>query len=160
MADGSIPGVIFEPAGGSGGEDAKKQAQRDKLLEAVLGAGVGFWRDADGTAFATVPGEGGKLARYRVRSRAFALVIRGIFGARNPRTVGSGTVIPGSVSDTAMAEALPALEALALTGPVHAPDVRVVAHAGAVWLDLGGDDWRTVRVDATAGASWTAPTCR
>ncbi len=149
MADGSIPGVILEPAGGSGnGEDGKKQAQRDRLLEAVLAAKVGFWRDADGAAYATVPGEGGKLACYRVRSRVFALVIRGIYGQSNPRTVGSGAVLPGSVSDTAMAEALPALEALALTGPVHAPDVRVVAHAGAVWLDLGGDDWRTVRVDA------------
>ena len=27
-----------------------KKKQRDQLLEAVLGAGVTFWRDADGTA--------------------------------------------------------------------------------------------------------------
>ncbi len=129
------------------GEGAKK-AQRDRLLEAVLGAGVAFWQDADGTAYATVPASGGTgQQRYRVRSRRFALVVRDLYGQANQRQVGShGLVIPGSVSDTALAETLPALEAIALRGPVWEPDVRACRWQGAVWLDLGGPDWRLVRV--------------
>ena len=58
-------------------------------------------------------------------------------------------MIPGSVSDTTWAETLPALEAIALIGPMHEPEVRTCRWNGAVWLDLGGADWRLVHVDAS-----------
>lgn len=162
MADGDVGKSIVEnvlgkpsagkPDGDGPGEGAKK-AQRDRLLEAVLGAGVAFWQDADGIAYATIPaGEGMGQQRYRVRSRRFALMVRDLYGRANQRQVGGmGLVIPGSVSDTALAETLPALEAIALRGPVWEPDVRACRWQGAVWLDLGGPDWRLVRVRA---GSW------
>lgn len=148
MADGDAGKVKFtlEPAGAAA-DEGKRQAQRDRIIEAVLAAGVGFWRDADGNAFARVKLPGGGLARYRVRSRAFALVVRALYGDVNPRAVGA-TTIPGSVSDTAMQEALPALEAVAFGQPVLEPEVRVAGFAGAVWLDLGRECWRAVRIDA------------
>lgn len=153
MPDGAIPPsgagfTVTEAPASTGKDERAKLPQRDKLIEAVLAAGVTFWRDADGTAFATVPGEGGQFARHRVRARTFALVIRGIYGERHSRILESGRVIPGSVSDSAMKEVLAALEAIAMRGPVRAPDVRVVAYEGAVWLDLGAPDWRLVRVEA------------
>ena len=131
-----------------GPNEGAKTAQRDRLLEAVLGAGLTFWRDPDGTAYATLPAcDTSGQQRYAVRSRRFALVVRALYGRANQRSVGGrGLVIPGSVSDTALAEALPALEAVALDGPVCEPDVRACRWQGAVWLDLGGPDWRLVRV--------------
>lgn len=136
--------VVEEP----GPNEGAKTAQRDRLLEAVLGAKVAFWRDADGTAYATLPAsDTSGQQRYAVRSRRFALVVRALYGRANQRSIGGrGLVIPGSVSDTALAEALPALEAVALDGPVCEPDVRACRWEGAVWLDLGGPDWKLVRV--------------
>ena len=151
-ADAPLPNGARVVEDSVAGEGAKK-AQRDRLLEAVLEACVTFWQDPDGIAYATVPAGGGSgQQRYRVRSRRFALVVRDLYGRANQRTVGGrGLVIPGSISDTALAETLPALEAMALHGPVWEPDVRACRWQGAVWLDLGGADWRLVRVDA---ASW------
>ena len=145
--------AVVERADGDGPGDGVRKAQRDRLLEAVLGAKVAFWQDADGTAYATVPASGDTgQQRYRIRSRRFALVVRDLYGQANQRQVGGmGLVIPGSISDTALAETLPALEAIALRGPVWEPDVRACHWQGAVWLDLGGPDWRLVRVDA---AGW------
>src|SRR3954452_17602363 len=90
-------------------ERGGKQAQRDRILETVLAAGITFWRDADGTAYATVPSRDGAAGRvgpqrYRVQSRLFRLLVRHLYGAENRRALPNGTVIPGSVSDTAMNE--------------------------------------------------------
>jgi hypothetical protein len=154
MADGgTTPGVILEPAGAgsSGVEDAAKKqaAQRDRLLEAVIAAGVTFFHDADGAAYAAVPGAGGSVSYYRVTARRFALVARALYGAANRRAVpGGDAVIPSSVSATAWAEAVPSFEAMALEGPTRAVDVRAVRQGRAVWLDLGRNDWQGVRVTA------------
>ncbi len=156
MADGTIhPGVGFtvaevQTSTPNPPDDAgRKPGQRDQVIEAVLAAGVAFWRDGDGAAFATVAaGAGSGQQRYRVRSPAFALVVRGLYAEANKRTV-RGRVLPGSLSDQALAEALPTFEAMALRVlPVRNPDVRVCRWEGAVWLDLGCPAWRLVRVQA------------
>lgn len=143
-------GLRVVEGSGDGANEGAKFAQRDRVLEAVLGAGVSFWQDTDGVAYATVPaGNGRGQQRYRVKSGRFKLVVRALYARANPRSVGGlGLVIPGSISDTAMNEAVPALEALALDGPVLEPDVRACRWQGAVWLDLGCPAWRLVRVDA------------
>lgn len=123
-------------------DDDQKQPQRERIIEAVQDAKVTFWRDADGDAFATVP-RGDEIRRYRVRSRSFAMVVRSLYGQANPVT-GRNGVRPGSVSDLAMREALPAFEAMALAGELRTPNVRTMRHGNAVWLDLGDDKWRLV----------------
>ena len=157
MADGmNGPGYSVTPAPTAGRDDPKegpKRGQRDGVIEAVLNAGLSFWRDLDGVAYATVPAQDGcGPQRHRVQSRRFALLVRDLYGQANLRTVGSqGLVIPGSVSDTAMKEVSTALEAIALRGAEREAEVRVCRWQGAVWLDLGGPTWRLVRVDA---AGW------
>src|SRR3954470_12259383 len=75
MADG---GKSFTIAGVSVGNDENKLPQRERIVDAVLAAGVLLWRDADGTAYATAPldpanPEHGPVAHHRVRGRRFAL---------------------------------------------------------------------------------------
>ncbi len=125
----------------------KGPAQRELIIEAVQDAGVIFWRDADGFAFATVP-LNGTLRRYRVRSRNFGLVVRSLYGEANPVTGRNGITRHGSVSDKAMAEAMPAFEAMALTGEVKNPAVRVLLLENSIILDLGDDLWRAVVINA------------
>lgn len=48
----------------------------------------------------------------------------------------------------ALAETLSTLEAIAFRAQVREPEVRVCTWQGAIWIDLGGEDWRLVRVDA------------
>ncbi|MDA8249544.1 MAG: hypothetical protein M0Z28_10225 [Rhodospirillales bacterium] len=56
-------------------DDDGKQPQREKIIDAALGAGVKFWRDGDGIAYATIILDPTKpddaVAHFRVRSRRF-----------------------------------------------------------------------------------------
>jgi len=128
-------------------EGRRGPGQRQKIIDAVLDAGVIFWRDPDWNTYATVIGKDGETARFRVRSRAFSMLVRTIYAERHPTKNGH----PGSVSDTALSEALPALEAMAIREAPRDPEVRVLRDGEAVWLDLGDNAWRLVRVDA---AGW------
>ncbi len=135
-----------------GGEKPREAPQRDRVIESVLAANVSFWRDRDGTAYVTLPAADGiEPQRFRVKSPAFKLRVRQAYGDSNGRALPNGTRLPGSVSDTAMNEAIPSFEALALKGAVCDPAVRVCRWEGAVWLDLGGPDWSLVRV---TGEGW------
>jgi hypothetical protein len=156
MADGSKG---FTISGITSDDDSGKAPQRDRIIEAVQACGVSFWRDADGTAFATVPVnpldiEQGAVAHYRVRGRRFALICRQIYGAANPVS-GARGVRPGSVSDSAMAEAIPAFEAMTLAMPTYRPGVRLLEYRGAIWIDLGDDTFRAIRVTSDG---WTVET--
>ena len=157
MADGMDTATGFTVVDGAGipasePENRRGPPQRDKVLEVVLAADLTFWRDADGAAYATIPEKDGcGPQRHAVRSSLFRLLLRALYGAARQRTVG-GRQVPGSISDTAMAEVLPALEAMALGGRVAAPAVRSCQdRKGAVWLDLGRKDWSVVRI---AGDGW------
>ena len=95
---------------------------------------------------------GGALMYFRVRARRFALICRKLYGVANPVDGKHGSR-PGSVSDTAMSEALPAFEAMALaSGHTYVPDVRLLKNRGAIWIDLGDNTFRAVRVTAEG---WT-----
>lgn len=50
-------------------------------------------------------------------------------------------------SQQALADALAALEGLALAGPCRPLALRVAEHEGVLWLDLGDEQGRVVRVD-------------
>lgn len=152
MADGMDGAAGFTLVSGADAAAAEPESrrgppQRDKVLAAVMVAKWAFWRDGDGAAYATIPGvDGCGPQRHAVRSKRFALLVRALYGAANSRVIGDRKV-PGSISDSAMAEVLPSLEAMALGGRVRTPAVRSCHDSGgAVWLDLGTEDWSVVRV--------------
>ncbi len=144
MSPNNVDVTGFEPR-----RDAR-DAERDRVVDAVLNAGVTFWRDARDEAYATVPREG-RIERHPVRSRTFRNAVRLIFGELDAiAPVGSGaTPRPGVVRDQTLSEALGAFEAIALRGEVRDLRPRVCRHGEAVWLDLGGPDWRLVRIAPT-----------
>jgi energy-coupling factor transporter ATP-binding protein EcfA2 len=154
MADSGKGFIISEAASAD-----DRTPQRERIIDAVQARGVTFWRDLDGMAFATVPIdpqdiENGPIAHYRVRARRFNLVCRQTYGAANPVTNIHGKRL-GSVSDSAMQEAIPAFEAMALGMPACQPGVRLARNLGAIWIDLGDDTHRAIRV-TTEG--WTIET--
>jgi hypothetical protein len=70
--------------------------------------------------------------------------VRALWGASNPSKFGA----PGGISDSAWREARASLEAMGFAGETCTPEVRLMlAHDGAVWIDLGDPSWRLVRVD-------------
>ncbi len=137
------------PAASQDDGKAPRDAKRERIIEAVLDAGVTFWRDQRGDAFATVPHEG-RIERYPVRSRAFRNLVLLLYGDAHPVIGKAGaTARPGSAPQQALGEAMLAFEALALRGEAREPRPRLCRGAdGTVWLDLGGPDWRLVRITA------------
>ena len=60
---------------------------------------------------------------------------------RSARTAAGGT---------ALEDALRVIEARAIhRGPCHQPFIRVGGHGGAVYVDLGAEDWRAIKVTAS-----------
>ena len=132
------------------GEERGRQAQRERVIEAVLDTGATFWRDRRGEAHVTIA-HAGATQRHRVGSLTFRQLARLLYGRANMAggRAGSGVVRIGAVGEQALREALGALEAMSLEGDVR--DARVRTCFGpdsAVWLDLGCDRWRLVRVAA------------
>ena len=71
MGDGiallDAAGPSSPPASGADG-NPPRESKREMIIEAVLDAGVRFWRDPRGDAFATLP-QAGHLERYCQRHR-------------------------------------------------------------------------------------------
>lgn len=130
-------------------DDAGRHSQRDRIVEAVLDRGAVFWRDGADDAFCTIP-VGGCTQRFRVRSEGFKRLVRHLYGSKNMTVTqgGNGLPRPAAAGDNAMREAISALDATALMGERRA-DARPRAcfgRTGEVWLDLGDDSWRAVRI--------------
>ncbi|MGY4802856.1 hypothetical protein [Teichococcus aerofrigidensis] len=123
---------------------------RDDAIEALLDLGATFWRDARGDAYATVP-QDDRLLRFSVRGRDFKNLLRLVYGDRHP-VLSEGTgrpPRPGAIPDQALSEAIGACEAMALRGEVRDPRPRVCRTPnGVVWLDLGDETWRLVKITA------------
>jgi putative DNA primase/helicase len=153
MADASGFTMHDQPPGSAAAHEPRREhePQRERIIDAVQSAGVSFWHDPDGQAFATVPcnvaDRTGALMHLRVRGRRFALICRRLYGKAHPVN-GAHVPRPGSVSDSAMTEAISAFEAVALASETYAPDVRLLWNAGAIWIDLGDVTFRAIRVTA------------
>jgi hypothetical protein len=152
-AAGAAGAAAFKNAKPDAAEDKEKETQRDRLIEVALSSGISFWHDEDGNAFASVPREG-HSERYRVRSGQFRLLLRRIYGVAYPNLKASkklGCTVPGGVSDSAMSEVLPTLEAVAQTGAMREPRVRILSDRtdDTVWIDLGDETWSLIAVTAS-----------
>jgi hypothetical protein len=131
---------------------ASRDNAREQAIEAMMDLGAIFWRDPRGDAYATIP-QDGHLERYAVRGRDFRNMVRLTYGDRFPveSEVEGRAPRPGSIPDQSLNEAIGTFEAMALRGQVRDPRPRLCRDQGAIWLDLGADDWRTVRID---GEGW------
>ncbi len=152
-AGGQNGNAVALPDGDAGdagdADDAGRQSQRDRIVEALLDTGAVFWRDDADEAFCTLS-VNNRTMRFRVRSDGFKRLIRYLYGAKNMMATrgGNGALRPAAASDTAIREAVSALEAMALMAERReaARPRACFGPNGEVWLDLGDDSWRAVRI--------------
>jgi energy-coupling factor transporter ATP-binding protein EcfA2 len=139
------------PAEGKGTEEQEQAKGAARLLELVRQAGAVPFRDDTGDAYLAVPVAGCARKTVRVRSREARTWLAYLSHTRDGKPA-SGPAVDG---------ALGVLEGTAL----HDPDapclplaVRVAERDSAIWYDLGGPDWRAVRVTADGWDVRPAPT--
>ncbi len=130
-------------------DDAGRQSERDRIVEAVLDTGAVFWRDATDKAFCTIQVDN-RTMRFPVRSESFKRLIRYLYGVKNMVATrgGKGALHPAAASDAALREAVNALDAVAMMAERRA-NTRprsCFGQPGEVWLDLGDESWRAVKV--------------
>lgn len=128
-----------EPSGGESVEEvvAAPQNQATELMSLVDGATLYY--SSSGTSFASVRVDG-RRDIYRIDGRQF----KGLLRYRYYESHG------GSPQDYAVKEAAKTLQARArFEGEKRNIPVRVTQQAGNLYLDLGDDDGRVVRIDDT-----------
>jgi hypothetical protein len=135
------------PAGNAGKSSPSKS---DKVVEAMLNAGLTCSRTSRGRVIVSVP-NGTKIERYDLYSHKSEMVIRRCYGEAN-RVHGKQGSRWSTIPQSALKEAIATFEATSWDVPISNADVRLVRHEGAIWLDLARADGKLVRVTENA---WT-----
>lgn len=142
---GNLPPLQAE---GDETNERRRYLDRERIIKLILDTGCKFWRDPEGTAYVTIS-TAERLERYKVDSRFFRLQIRGFYSRHGGGQESSGALTPGVVSDATMEDVVRTLEAYALqSDDVRVPSVRVGGNEREIWLDLGDQTWRLVRITA------------
>ena len=125
--------------------DDVEQSQATKIVAIGIGEDVQLWHAPNGDGYASLRFDGHR-ENHRITSRGFEHWILYEYGRRNPRKVGDQWVpqAPGSGS---IRDAIAQLEGIArYKGDEFQPAIRVGGDREMIWIDLGGKDWRAVRV--------------
>jgi len=110
-----------------------------RIAELAIGSGATFWRNPEGDPYATIPASDGHLENHPLKSRAIRDWLSGLLYREENR------VPKGS----AVADAISVLGGKArFDGEVHPVYVRFAECEEKIYLDLGGDEWRAVEIDA------------
>ena len=127
--------------------DDGEQSQATKLVAIGMSNDVRLWHSPTDESYASIR-VGGHWENYRIGSRAFDQWLRSEYGRRNQVKLGDQWVeqVPGS---GAARDAVAQLEGIArFKGGELQPAIRVGGDREVIWIDLGGEDWRAVRVTA------------
>jgi curved DNA-binding protein CbpA len=121
----------------------------DKLVR-LARENADLFHDADSESYAHAK-VGKHRETYHVRSRVFSLWLRQLYFNK----------YKGSVSANAMTQALATITMFAVCeGPKIPVHLRIAGYAGAIYIDLGDQDWRAVRVTAAGWEVVTDPPVR
>jgi hypothetical protein len=140
MSVAALDSFVQQLKNGGESEADHTRAQRDILLE--LAQEAELWRCPAGEAYASVV-EGGCRKNYRIGSGDLRSWL--IRCWMEHFSAGGLASAPGSQG---LQDAINALGAKALLGPVHTPFVRIGHLDGCIYIDLGDDTWRAVEIDA------------
>jgi len=115
--------------------NGKKKSVASILIELALKLGT-LWHDSTGAGWIDLTVDGNQQTA-RIRSKRFRDFLSCVLWQREKR----------SVSSEGWSEAVNILEGLArFDGPEREAFLRVGKHEGSIYIDLGTDDWRVVRV--------------
>jgi hypothetical protein len=133
--------------------DEGEQSQATKLVAIGMGKNVSLWHGPDGAGYASV-----KVLdhweNYKIDGSAFALWLRDEYGQQHQCKVGQEWVpqVPGA---GALRDAVASLEGRARFNRDECkPAIRVGGDYKTIWIDLGGPDWRVVRVTSEGWKVW------
>lgn len=124
-------------------ENEAKASAATQLTFLMLQTATELWHSPDREPFATFTEPGGIVSHVAVYSSDFAELAQRLFYLKTQRAIASDAV--KAAVNTVAAEAKYA-------GAEHEVYCRIAHHGGAVWIDLGDDAWRAVRIDADG---WT-----
>ena len=119
-------------------EPKPRKSQATELVELTEALGVELWHTPSGDPFATV-----RVADHR-EHHPLRRVVRDYLSREYYRAH------KRSATSAALTDATATLSGMArYDGAEHPVAVRLAAHDGAVYLDLGTPDWQAVQIDAT-----------
>jgi hypothetical protein len=130
-------------------EDDGKQSQATELVAiGVNKERSRLWCSPEGEPYATVMVDDHR-ENYRVESTSFDQWLHYEFGLRYRVKQSNGEYTPKAPGEGSVRDAIKELKGIAkysklVFSPVH----RVGGDGGVIWIDLGGPDWRAVRVTA------------
>jgi hypothetical protein len=127
-------------------KDDDDAGQSTKLLAIGMGEGVRLWHTPEGVGYASVWFEG-HWENHQIGGRAFKERLRLKYGDKHKVKV-DGQMLPVPVRGGTMQDVIATLESEAGRGPEHKVSIRVGGDRRVVWIDLGGPDWRAVKVTA------------
>jgi hypothetical protein len=115
--------------------NGKKKSVAKLLIELALELGT-LWHDSTGAGWVDFDVDG-NLQTARIRSKRFRDCLARVLWEREER----------SINSEAWSEAVGTLEGIArFKGPEREAFLRVGKHGDCIYIDLGTDDWRIIRV--------------
>ena len=138
-------------------EDAGEQSQATKLVAIGVGEGTRLWRSPDALSFASVR-VGEHWENYRIGGTGFEEWLEFEYGKRNQTTAQDGRLMAQVPGAGAMRDAIAQVKGMAkFSGLTFQPAIRVGGDREVIWIDLGGEDWRAVKVTAEGWKPVAAP---
>lgn len=130
------------------GDEQIRATQRDALVCIAVSHGE-LWRDEAEEPYATIE-VAGHREHYRVRGQQYRRWLTRAYGDENKIEGPKGEELPSAPGNQAVTEALNAIEAQAIRGPLDFPKLRIAGDVRSiVYLDLCNDDWSAIAVDAS-----------
>jgi energy-coupling factor transporter ATP-binding protein EcfA2/5S rRNA maturation endonuclease (ribonuclease M5) len=127
-----------------------RRSQAAQLVELVEELDVALWHTPDDEPWATIVVDGHR-EHWPLASSAFRSWLQRQFYLRTKKVV----------HHQALSDALSALAGRArFEGPEHSVFLRIAEHDGAIYLDLGDEHWRAVRVTSDGWSVVTDPPVR
>jgi hypothetical protein len=118
--------------------DQKKPTQAKILIDIATGDDVDLYHSRDGTTYADIMVEGHRET-WPTRSQGFRRWLRRAYYVKTG----------GAPNGEAVAAALALIEARAqFDGMTREVCVRVAAHGGLIYIDLGDETWQAIEIDA------------
>jgi hypothetical protein len=132
-------------------ESEGEQSQTTKIVAIGVGDDAQLWHAPDGAGYATV-WINGHWENHRIDHTSFERWLRAEYGRLNLCKVGA-QYIPQAVGAQALRDAIATLDGVAKFNREERPQplFRVGGDRKVIWIDLGGADWKAVRV---TGEGW------
>ncbi len=120
-------------------ENEVKSSAATKLADAWIASASELWHSPDGIAFATFVNSAGVRSHMSIQSTEGTEFAQRLFYLKESKAIAQDAV--KAALNTVAAQAKYA-------GDEHAVYSRIAHHDGCVWIDLGDDAWRAIRIDA------------